>query len=283
MVNNYPNLFVVGAPRSGTTAMCLYLKQHPSIHVSILKEPHYFATDLMVQPHAITETSDYLKLFANSAINAEGSVWYLTSKAAAHNIHTHCKGAKVIIMLRRPWEQIQSLHSLYLRTGNEDQSDLERAISLCKNRREGKCIPPASYFHDGLQYLNNASYYQHVKRYIEIFGKNVKVILFDDFIKDTRRIMAETFDFIGAAPFDDIEFDQQQATLKIRNTALRQLKQLPDNIRNKLHRNHVRVHKTGQVSSMSRPLKQYLMNYYYTDIQSTANLLERDLIGLWYE
>jgi hypothetical protein len=37
-----PNLFIVGAPRSGTTSLYNYLKQHPEVFMSPAKEPHYF-------------------------------------------------------------------------------------------------------------------------------------------------------------------------------------------------------------------------------------------------
>lgn len=282
MVTHNPNLFVVGAARSGTTAMCLYLKQHPSVHLSILKEPHYFADDLMVQPHSIDDKEQYLGLFTDAAVNVEGSVWYLISEAATKNIHAHCPDSKIIIMLRRPWQQIQSLHALYLRTTNEDQPDLEQAIALCEPRLQGKQLPPGSYFHDGLQYLRNASYYKNVKRYLDTFGDRVKVIIFDDFIQDGPGVMAETFAFIGVQPCDGIEYDQQQATLKLRNMALRQLRRQPESVRGKFHRDHVSSHQSKKPVAMSAALQQQLMDYYREDVGATAELLGRDLIGLWY-
>ena len=38
-----PNFFVLGAAKSGTTSLYLYLKQHPQIYMSPVKEPRYFA------------------------------------------------------------------------------------------------------------------------------------------------------------------------------------------------------------------------------------------------
>ena len=60
-----PNFFIVGAPKCGTTSMWQYLKQHPEIFMTALKEPHYFGADL--GPRRIIETeSQYLKLFAKA-------------------------------------------------------------------------------------------------------------------------------------------------------------------------------------------------------------------------
>src|SRR4051812_38262537 len=41
-----PNLFLVGAPKAGTTSLYHYLDQHPEIFMSPIKEPCYFASEL---------------------------------------------------------------------------------------------------------------------------------------------------------------------------------------------------------------------------------------------
>ena len=41
-----PNFFLVGAPQAGTTALYFYLDQHPSIFVSPIKEPCFFAPEV---------------------------------------------------------------------------------------------------------------------------------------------------------------------------------------------------------------------------------------------
>ena len=39
----YPNLFVIGAAKSGTSALHYYFSLHPEVHMSREKEPHYFS------------------------------------------------------------------------------------------------------------------------------------------------------------------------------------------------------------------------------------------------
>jgi len=41
-----PDFFVVGQPKSGTTALYEMLRQHPQIYMPDLKEPEFFAADL---------------------------------------------------------------------------------------------------------------------------------------------------------------------------------------------------------------------------------------------
>ena len=54
-----PNFFIIGAPKSGTTAMAGYLGDHPGIHFCEPKEPCFFATDFPGQRLAESE-EDYL-------------------------------------------------------------------------------------------------------------------------------------------------------------------------------------------------------------------------------
>ncbi len=86
-----PNFIIIGAGRSGTTSLYHYLKQHPDIYMSPVKEPKFFGFDfeniVEVPPElepqyrrAVKTIDDYLALFEGvnheSAIG-EASVHYL--------------------------------------------------------------------------------------------------------------------------------------------------------------------------------------------------------------
>ena len=68
MASAWPNLFIVGAAKAGTTSLAYYLSQHPDVFMSKLKEPHHFSA---VRPdgkfaHAVpvvADQSSYLQLF----------------------------------------------------------------------------------------------------------------------------------------------------------------------------------------------------------------------------
>jgi hypothetical protein len=44
-----PNVFPVGAGKSGTTSLYHYLRQHPQIFMSPIKEPCYFASEVRAE------------------------------------------------------------------------------------------------------------------------------------------------------------------------------------------------------------------------------------------
>ena len=67
-----PNFFIIGAAKSGTSSLYMYLKQHPEIYMSPVKEPHFFSFDSESKltkgpggaiPNAVTEFEAYQGLF----------------------------------------------------------------------------------------------------------------------------------------------------------------------------------------------------------------------------
>ena len=48
-MENWPNFFIVGAPKAGTTSLYEYLKGHPEIYMSPIKEPDYFSITILKQ------------------------------------------------------------------------------------------------------------------------------------------------------------------------------------------------------------------------------------------
>src|SRR5712692_7209004 len=112
-VGRRPDFFIVGAPRSGTTALYTYLRQHPDVFLPEKKEPHYFNID-MTSGGAIRNEKDYAALFAGALDETrvgEASVYYLSSACAPFEIKKDCPTAKIIIMLRNPVDVMYALHA----------------------------------------------------------------------------------------------------------------------------------------------------------------------------
>ena len=118
------NLFIVGAPKCGTTAWFEYLRTHPDIFFPPVKESCYFALDLPNFRLTRTE-ADYAKLFAgagNKRIIGEASAMYLFSSTAAEAIHAHNPRSKILIFLREQEEYLPSLHTHFLSEFAEESS-----------------------------------------------------------------------------------------------------------------------------------------------------------------
>jgi len=108
-----PTFFVIGAMKAGTTSLHAYLDQHPDIHMSRIKEPHFFARPADgPYSHRIDELADYEKLFESSAIaRGESSPTYSLyprCQEVPKRISALVPDAKLIYLVRNPIDRIVS-------------------------------------------------------------------------------------------------------------------------------------------------------------------------------
>lgn len=277
-----PNFFIAGMPRSGTTSLYTYLKQHPDIYLSIYKEPNYFCRDLTQSDYNIQDDEIYFSLFADAHSQScigEGSVWYLTSKIAASAIKNFNPSAKIIVMLRQPIDMIYSLHALYVRTGNEDIVDFEEALEMEKSRRGGFNIPPGCYFPEGLLYQEVAKFYHKLKRFFDVFDHDqIHVIIFDEFAEDTAQCYRDTLRFLGVNYRFEAEFNLKKADARIRPLAMEQIRRAHPEVKRKLsNKTGLRAHKGPKRPPLTAELGSRLKSLFKEDIERTGELIGRNL------
>jgi hypothetical protein len=195
-----PNFFLVGAPKSGTTAMVQYLAAHPDIFMGI-KEMHFFGQDLHFRtPFYRHNLKEYLQEFqrcnGESRIG-EASVWYLLSSEAASEIKAFRPDARIIIMLREPVEMLYSLYYQLRYLGEEHLSTFEQALTAQPERSVGRGISRHACFAQGLVYRQAALYVNQVKRYFDVFGRDrVRVIIYDDLASEPLKVYRDTLEFL---------------------------------------------------------------------------------------
>ena len=207
--NRVPNFFIVGKPKAGTTALHYMLSQHPEVFMSPVKEPHHFHRDYIEEAERrhngrfglpYKNREDYLKLFTqveNEKVIGESSTGYIYSKRAAQEIAKFNPGAKILIVLREPVEFIHSLHSQFLRSGNEKEKNFHKALLLENRRRRGEDIPPTTAFSRNLFYSEHVKYCEQVERFLQAFGKSgVKIIIYEDMRKDNLAKYQEILEFL---------------------------------------------------------------------------------------
>lgn len=199
-----PDFFLVGAPKSGTSAMTYYLRQHPEIFIPAEKDMIFFGSDLGYRHPRFSSLKDYCSLFAaatSKKLVGDSCVWYLSSKEAAREIKEFSPEARIIIMLRNPIDMLYSLHSQALYDRVEVIRDFQEALNAEAERAEGRRLPTGVTFTHYLRYREVAKYSVHVARYFEVFGRDrVYVIIFDDFVANTAGTYADTLRFLGVDP-----------------------------------------------------------------------------------
>ncbi len=137
-----PNVFLIGAPKCGTSSLYTYLRGHPQIFMSYFKEPHYFCTDFPGLRRFPSE-AEYLSLFEEAtrrhSLIGEASSRYLYSVEAVAGIERFAKDARYIVMLRNPVDLVYSLHGQLVYQYTESERDFETAWRLQDLRLGGCC------------------------------------------------------------------------------------------------------------------------------------------------
>lgn len=202
-----PDLFIVGAPKSGTTSLYEYLAGHPQVFMSAVKEPHYFCPDVRVSRRRRleygTDEALYLKLFAGAGGASrlgEASTRYLGSLVAPQLVREFQPDARIVVALRNPVEMIHALHNERVSNLNEDIADFEAALAADDDRRAGRRLPPGSNAL-GAVYRDTARYADQLERWIGSFGRNrIHVIVFDDMAADTPAAFRGLLTFLDVDP-----------------------------------------------------------------------------------
>lgn len=204
--NKKPDFFIVGAPKSGTTALDHYLAAHPDVFVA-RKEMHFFGSDLEFGPqlqlyrHYPDEYFAQFDGWKGQARAGEASVWYLFSQRAAAEIKAFNPDARIIIMLREPTSMLYALYYAFLADGNEYLPTFKEALAAEDDRRAGHRLSRQTYLAQALVYRSTACYCEQVRRYFDTFGRErVHVIIYDDFGANTADIFRKTLEFLAVDP-----------------------------------------------------------------------------------
>lgn len=310
MESRYPNLFIVGMAKSATTSLYNALRQHPDIYFPekkffpeytySLKEPRYFSHKYCVYPHrgpddikviderTIKDLKTYLYFFSKSNkekylgdASADNLYYYKT----AEDIYKYNNKAKIIISLRNPIERTFSAYA-HMRRYFREKLSFEKALAM-----EEKRLNKNYEFLWG--YKKGSLYYEAVKHYIDIFGKdNVFIILFDDIKNDFECVLKQTCKFleIDDYTFYGIEKVHNKSDIPKKNIKtflyyylfvkpglLHRIvkKYMPLRIKRAIKNNCYT--KQIEVYQIKERTRKYLLSYFKEDILKLEALIDRDL------
>ncbi len=201
-----PNFLIIGAAKSGTTSLYYYLKQHPQIYASPVKEPSFFAFEgeeptlcgpdnqrAPVIRGLTTNLKTYQSLFdgvSSETAVGEASTWHLYSPKAPERIHHYIPDVKLIAILRHPVERAYSGFLHRVRDGLEPISDFAQALQAEENRIQNNWGLIWRYTHTGF-------YYAQLKRYFDLFDPGqIKVCLYRDYRSNPVNFCKDIFRFL---------------------------------------------------------------------------------------
>jgi hypothetical protein len=141
----WPDFFLIGTPKGGTTALHAALVNHPQLYLSTVKEPKFFLCDGRRPPRSgqrgpgdahssrewIYDTQAYQALFEAApagALRGESTPFYLYDRAAQQRIAQTTPDAKLIAVIRDPVDRAYSNWTHLWADGLEPIADFNAAL-----------------------------------------------------------------------------------------------------------------------------------------------------------
>lgn len=230
-------IFIVGAPRCGTTTMARWLQAHPQVLFPFVKEPHFFAQhDLRGLDEAELRRhveQDYLDHFfpepgPDRNIGADCSVSYLYTPEQLEPALKLWPNSRFIVGLRDPMSLLPSLHKRLIFTGDENIRRFEDAWAAIPDRAAGRRIPWSTIEPRWLRYDEAGRYGTYVERLFAAVGKErCQVMLFDDLVADPAAQHRKLLQFAGLDPMPTPELKAERESKGVRFLLLQQLLKHP--------------------------------------------------------
>ena len=286
-MKKFPTFFVVGAAKSGTSALWNYFQKHPDIFVTndiSIKELGYFSNQ-----YGINDKNDYLNFFSNAKGNqiiGEVCHAYLTSEESAAWIKKEIPHSKIIIILRNPIDRAFSLYNWMIMEGYENAINFRKALQLEKSRKNIKLLHS---FNQNYLYFESGMYYEQVKRYIDVFGKeNVIVLPYEEFGRNELCYLNKIFNFLGVSKITSLTSESVNKSKAVRVVYFQYLmrkmliifKNRPRICRLILYimKKNTTSNKPNQIA---KELKEELKEKYRKDIEMLSKLCDCNFNKLW--
>ena len=200
-----PNLFVIGASKSGSSALHSYLKPHPAIFMSREKEPCFFvdqeeleaAWPIMARQPCSHDWDAYLGLWEDGEIaryRGEGSVYYSQAphrSGVPGRIAAACPDARIIYTVREP---VTRAIAHYWQRFKEFQEVLAPEAAVRKNAL----------------YRDTSDYALQLRAYLDHFDRSqIHVVVAEELRANRREVLAGVLQWLD---LESYEYDDAELT-----------------------------------------------------------------------
>ncbi|SFL59636.1 sulfotransferase family protein [Nitrosomonas communis] len=302
--SRFPDFFVVGAPRCGTTSLCRYLARNPQICFSQPKETYFFNqldNDLSEKELQRNYLDRYFAHFtAGCRAVGEGTVTYLYQPEAIKRIQQFNPNARFIVLVRNPLAMLPSYHQRLRYLLQEDEPDFEKAWALQSTRARGELVPKLCLDARLLAYSEIAKFGAQMQQLYAITERErTHVIVFDDLVADPLGVYQRALEFLHVDYDGQTRFERKYQSRMYRYRWLQRLLYLPvmrhgkviDTLQRRLyHYNQDNSKRRGLISrltawniikespaQLSPRMAAIVRKSLQGDIQLLSSLINRDL------
>lgn len=183
------DLMIVGAQKAGTTALKEYLAEHPQFLTHIQREFSFFKDK---EEYEVGFSKAFDKFFHEQPhgrkLVAKNAGMYF-DKNSLERLAKHNKDCKILFIVRKPVERLQSAYSMEKFNGwlNYEFNDFKSVLE----RKDYQHILYRLFIKLGL-------YSEHLKMLYDFFPKEqLKVVSYEDLKKDPQVICQDIFEWMG--------------------------------------------------------------------------------------
>lgn len=231
-------LLIPGAQKAGTTAVFSLLSQHPEVATPRQKEPQLLSLREPLDVDAIQWYADVL-CASPDKLTIDASTSYLASPLAARRIESLIEDPRIVIMIRDParrafsaymelWKRGTDLEQRSFatildgleRAGGTDIRDSEmRLLQESDANGSVRLAYTATGYHQRelaapefaaefelpewpFAYFSGSIYSAAVQRFERLFPGAVKIVIFEEFVRDPQSIVNEILSFVGLDEFN---------------------------------------------------------------------------------
>ncbi len=293
----FPNLFLVGFPKTGTTSLYKALSSLTSIYAPSAKEHGDLNLLMKIKEGDSISTDIYLKNYKNATSEKymiDGQVKYSINLEAAKIIKDINPNSKIIIGLREPISFIKSYFNQIEKNKNMSKTDTLFKIDYNKELLKKE-----------YEFLN-INFLDIIKSYIQYFGKDsVYIYVFDDLISNREYFLEELLIFL------DLDSEENKISIK-KNfhhinpslvnmdiwrkkvdhnlkhqyffRILRDLLKKIINEKNRIKLDFIKNKFLYGINSEVKLKEELIYEYkkiYYYQIEEISEIIKKDLIKLW--
>lgn len=295
MKRRYPNAYIIGAQKSGTTSLFNWIGQHPDVYANLSAKDFPFFTDEEIFKNKLRDFQNIFQNAGSKKIILGGDANLMYVPGAVERMFLLIPNTKLIAILRNPVTRAFSAWRFTVEKGIEKRTFYEAILSELK----GDIFPPDSWKGRQMNYLDHGLYSKQLKRIYSYYSKEgVMVLIYEEVIKDPLKNLKEIFQFLGITDLFIPDFTKENVTLggqrsklvsyflyrrRAHNNPFWELIRLiiPKNVRTKLR---LSLQKYNRIPLPPPPfpedVKSLLKDFYSDEVKELETLLCRKL-DIW--
>lgn len=223
--NNAPNLFVIGAPKSGTTTLYDMLTQHPQIYMCSPKEPRFFSRDSEYRKGFNWYIDTYFKDKKNYRIRGEATPTYLYLNKKTIPRIKDClqdRTSKFIAIFRNPVDRAYSHYWFNRNTKINLQENLSFEEALASENQRIHDHP--EFYEEGIvsySYFQTGLYAEQAKTFITGFGRqNCLFLLLEDLFPDNFQSTVQKIEKFLSIDQLELKYTRTKESIRFRSKTL---------------------------------------------------------------